>query len=180
MTDGKNCGATTKDGGGDCELPAGWGTDHSGSGKCKLHGGSSEIQHGLYSKNAGNRLADKIEEIREADGEITDLENEIALARAAVSELIEGRDSLPADDVESLLGVLDRATRIVKRHNEIQYGTKFTIQADEIGQFVEVVKNTINVSFDDCDSPQELQDEIGTRLAEQTDEDVMEGGVTDG
>lgn len=36
------CGATKRDGSGEkCQLPAGWGTDHTGEGKCKLHGGAS-------------------------------------------------------------------------------------------------------------------------------------------
>ena len=35
------CGAKKKQGPGDCQRPAGWGTDHPGSGRCKLHGGSS-------------------------------------------------------------------------------------------------------------------------------------------
>ena len=39
MTD-SICGATKRDGSGDaCEQPAGWGTDHVGEGRCKLHGG---------------------------------------------------------------------------------------------------------------------------------------------
>jgi hypothetical protein len=49
MTDGRkntgrddhgHCGAR-KRGGGNCTLPAGWGTDHVGVGACKLHGGST-------------------------------------------------------------------------------------------------------------------------------------------
>lgn len=34
------CGAKTR-AGTPCRRPAGWGTDHAGSGKCKLHGGAS-------------------------------------------------------------------------------------------------------------------------------------------
>jgi len=34
------CGAKTRDGT-PCELPAGWGTDHVGWGRCKLHGGAT-------------------------------------------------------------------------------------------------------------------------------------------
>jgi hypothetical protein len=34
------CGATTR-AGGQCGRPAGWGTEHVGFGKCKLHGGKS-------------------------------------------------------------------------------------------------------------------------------------------
>jgi hypothetical protein len=35
------CGAKKKQGPGNCTRPAGWGTQHQGSGKCKLHGGNS-------------------------------------------------------------------------------------------------------------------------------------------
>lgn len=36
----KNCGATTRQGT-DCGHRAGWGTDHPGFGRCKLHGGAT-------------------------------------------------------------------------------------------------------------------------------------------
>jgi hypothetical protein len=60
---GKKCGAKNRSGG-KCGKPAGWGTDHPGSGRCKLHGGASTgpksqegkkriaanaIKHGAYS-----------------------------------------------------------------------------------------------------------------------------------
>lgn len=57
MTDSK-CGARKRDGSDDpCGLPAGWGTDHVGDGRCKLHGGNAGAprnnqnasKHGLYS-----------------------------------------------------------------------------------------------------------------------------------
>jgi len=35
------CGAKKRQGEGNCTRPAGWGTDHAGSGTCKLHGGST-------------------------------------------------------------------------------------------------------------------------------------------
>src|SRR3954447_9014977 len=44
-TDSKICGAKTKQDsprgakGSPCQRPAGWGTNHSGYGRCKLHGG---------------------------------------------------------------------------------------------------------------------------------------------
>lgn len=36
----KNCGAENRDGE-PCSLSAGWGTDHTGEGRCKFHGGAS-------------------------------------------------------------------------------------------------------------------------------------------
>jgi len=52
------CNATTRSGG-YCQMPAGWGTHHFGTGRCKLHGGKSEgaparnqnaSKHGIYSQ----------------------------------------------------------------------------------------------------------------------------------
>jgi len=37
----KYCGARKHQGEGTCTRPAGWGTDHPGYGKCKLHGGAT-------------------------------------------------------------------------------------------------------------------------------------------
>ena len=39
-TDRPLCGAPKRQGVGTCTQPAGWGTNHSGAGPCKLHGGS--------------------------------------------------------------------------------------------------------------------------------------------
>ncbi len=41
--DSSKCGGATRGvrGGGKCTRPAGWGTDHVGVGRCKLHGGST-------------------------------------------------------------------------------------------------------------------------------------------
>jgi hypothetical protein len=38
------CGARKRQGEGTCRRPAGWGTDHVGVGRCKLHGGSTRNQ----------------------------------------------------------------------------------------------------------------------------------------
>lgn len=38
---GDLCGGKKRQGTGTCEQPAGWGTDHAGFGRCKLHGGST-------------------------------------------------------------------------------------------------------------------------------------------
>lgn len=42
MPDTPRCGASKRNGNGEpCQLPAGWGTDHKGEGRCKHHGGAS-------------------------------------------------------------------------------------------------------------------------------------------
>lgn len=42
--DKRHCGANKRQGEGTCTRPAGWGTDHAGFGRCKLHGGSTPNQ----------------------------------------------------------------------------------------------------------------------------------------
>ena len=39
--DKPKCGAKKRQGDGCCRRPAGWGTDHPGAGRCKLHGGAT-------------------------------------------------------------------------------------------------------------------------------------------
>lgn len=42
--DSRYCGARKHQGEGTCKRPPGWGTDHVGHGRCKLHGGSTVDQ----------------------------------------------------------------------------------------------------------------------------------------
>lgn len=50
MADSRYCGAKKRQGEGTCKRPAGWGTEHPGTGRCKLHGGNNRSKPG--NKNA--------------------------------------------------------------------------------------------------------------------------------
>lgn len=54
---GDKCNARKTDGSGYCEHTAGWGTDHTGHGRCKFHGGSTPDQE----KHIMNELEDSVE-----------------------------------------------------------------------------------------------------------------------
>jgi|GEM_PF-3592948 len=64
------CGAKKKQGEGVCQQPAGWGTDHPGEGRCKLHGGrgarrgreNPAFRHGLYAKHLSEEELVEFEE----------------------------------------------------------------------------------------------------------------------
>ena len=60
------CGAKKRQGEGTCTRPAGWGTDHAGEGRCKLHGGSTR------SVSKGAREAILMREARDLVGEPID------------------------------------------------------------------------------------------------------------
>ncbi len=52
------CGALKRDGETMCRRPAGWGTEHAGWGRCKLHGGSSPSgTHAAQRAAAGHAVA---------------------------------------------------------------------------------------------------------------------------
>ena len=125
--DGSKCGAKSRKGT-PCGQAAGWGTDHPGSGRCKLHGGAStgpkteegkrkaaenSLKHGAYS--------DKL--LNEQEKEIYDLlwENTI------------GKFDLDRDNALHM-AVLNRAciTYIkLLRLDEWEMETKFVIAGEE-------------------------------------------------
>src|SRR5690349_3505226 len=89
------CGAKNRQGQ-PCKRPAGWGTDHVGSGKCKLHGGASlkgmaskTFKHGnssIYRDFIADNLKDKVAAFQDADP--LDLTHELALTRALLAEFL--------------------------------------------------------------------------------------------
>ena len=102
----KKCGAKTRSDT-KCAKSAGWGTDHKGSGKCKLHGGASKgppkgtqnaLKHGIYA-----RLF-KPEELDAAAEMAGSVDTELAIARLNLAKLLEQQqkqgDSVVIDQIE--------------------------------------------------------------------------------
>lgn len=86
----EDCGAKTRQKT-PCKKPAGWGTNHAGEGKCKLHGGSNPVKHGRYSKINRPRLRDLVEQF-ENDPEPLNTHGELALVRALGTDYIQRYD----------------------------------------------------------------------------------------
>ena len=86
----KTCRAKTRKGT-QCGRPAGWGTDHIGEGRCKLHGGKTPIKTGRYSKITRPRIKELIEQF-ENDPKPLDLLPEVKLLRALILDYIERYD----------------------------------------------------------------------------------------
>ncbi len=62
--DSRHCGGKKKQGEGLCTRPAGWGTDHVGAGRCKLHGGCAPSG----SKSGRDELVER--QVRELFGKV--------------------------------------------------------------------------------------------------------------
>ena len=87
--DGPRCGIVKH--GNACSQKAGWGTDHVGEGRCKLHGGATPIKSGRYSKVTRPRIKQLLETF-ENDPAPLDLLPELALIRSLILDYIERYD----------------------------------------------------------------------------------------
>lgn len=85
------CGAKGKQSGQPCKRPAGWGTDHPGSGKCKLHGGSTPAPTGRYASIARPRVQELLKKF-EADPDPLNLLPEVQVLRALLHDYIDRFD----------------------------------------------------------------------------------------
>jgi len=93
----KLCGARTRaTGGSPCRRPAGWGTDHPGSGRCKLHGGCAgppgnqhTLKHGLYAQVIRERLTPQEQAVYDAIPFDQDLWEELRIIRFKILRLLE-------------------------------------------------------------------------------------------
>lgn len=123
------CNAKTK-AGTPCKHQLGWGTDHPGSGRCRLHGGAggSSIKHGRYSVKHRQSLAVKLEQF-EGDPTPYDLDSELAMMRALFQEYLARFDDgvkLPHDDINRLMAMLETVSKLVERIMKIMNDTALT------------------------------------------------------
>jgi hypothetical protein len=58
--DSRYCGAKKRQGEGFCKRPAGWGTDHPGVGRCKLHGGKTQTHNHKASIEIARRECNRL------------------------------------------------------------------------------------------------------------------------
>ena len=85
------CGAEGKRGGGPCRHPAGFRTDHPGSGRCWLHGGRTPAPTGRYASVRRPRVQELLAEY-EADPDPLNLTGEVMLLRSLLHDYIERFD----------------------------------------------------------------------------------------
>lgn len=85
----KLCGAKLRKKDRTCRQPAGYKTPHVGEGRCWLHGGLTPVKHGRYSKIKGGRIRTLLDELKEHDQNVMDLEPEAQMLRAMLIDYIE-------------------------------------------------------------------------------------------
>lgn len=122
------CGAKTRTTGKPCKKPQGWGTQHVGFGKCRLHGGATPIKHGRYSLVHRQSLQAKVSEFL-ADPAPGDLSSELALTRALLQDYLNrfGEDvALPMTSIKHINDMVEQIGKTVERISRILNQTALT------------------------------------------------------
>ena len=172
-----------------CLRPAGWGTDHQGRGFCKLHGGTGapKTARGRYSKYL---QFDKMVERHEKfmyDPEILSLNEEIAVLRSMLVELLESKDEImyQCKEFESkettdkdivrqhedlqrryrgmftkIQQLISRITTVIETKNKIENGEKHTIRVEMLYLVIVQIQEVLKAHITD---PKLLKD-IGEDL----------------
>lgn len=120
------CGAKTR-AGSPCLQPAGWGTEHVGSGRCKLHGGNGGRPpiHGRYATVLKGRLREKFE-LLNTDEDPLNILPELQVQRTLLMDylgrfeegmVVTGESLKIISDLSN--DVVNTATKIVKTRNEM-------------------------------------------------------------
>lgn len=127
-----------------CQKPAGWGTDHLGTGRCKYHGGCSTGPRngpGIYRTKLTPDLQQVYDQFA-ADPNLKRLDDEVLLVKTLIVSAMD-KGVGPSD----LSELVDRLSRIIKRKVEIEEGLKVYVHVDQINfvvnQVVQVVERHV-------------------------------------
>lgn len=131
------CGAKAKGTGKPCRRPQGWGTDHPGAGRCKLHGGATPIKHGRYSGIQREDFKARIDRFL-ADPDPLDLSSEVALLRAFLEDFVDRWDVIFGPDGALLAWHESFHTgEGVPRPRQMPDFATLTVLVDRVGKMVE-------------------------------------------
>lgn len=161
-----------------CQRPAGWGTDHPKSGRCKLHGGCSTGRRSgelRYSEFVPTAIVAKYEEFAiEADIDIKSLNDEIALIRSRIASLqetidiIENNPALQHDQKDTLQNQIDGkilqftelVRRLVETKQKVEENVKSKTNVDIIMKIVDFFISIVDKTVKDT----EVKRSIGIEL----------------
>lgn len=145
----------------------GWGTEHPGEGRCKLHGGASPrgiesaaYKTGLYSKYLPQTINNKVQAFLEADP--LELVSEMALLRALLAEYISRFEhSNPgARDIVLLADLAERVGKFSERINKMRNESALT--GAEMAYLAARVADIVVKYIDDPDAQRAfVQDLVG-------------------
>lgn len=153
-----------------CSHPAGYGTDHLGTGRCKYHGGMAGRKpvHGRQSR-ACRDIRAKVDEFMEKGvPQLLDLSKELVTQRILLNTMLEyyeneGDSEKLAYAIPSLMKSLDLIGRMVERIVKIENSTALT--ASQVLYLQVTVADIITKYIQDPIAREKAAAEIASRLA---------------
>lgn len=150
------CNSRKKGGDGHCKRPAGWGTNHAGVGRCKLHGGSSPkyMQTPLMKEflnpetvaSAPSGIRDRASTFLE-DPVLTDLSREIANLRAMAEsvKLQVDREGESRDfaAMKSYFMIVNTIGKLVKAQEEVLRARRYVIPIAKVQRWADGIKSIL-------------------------------------
>lgn len=153
------CGAKTRNDT-PCQREAGWGTNHFGEGKCRLHGGATPVKHGLYSKYSRHTLAETVQSLLD-DPELVNMRQQIAFKQALLLDrLSQLQSGMSEFDMRFLADLSEKVSRDIERLNKIEHGEKYVLQIGEVQAIVQQITLIVHQEITD----DRVVERIATRL----------------
>lgn len=157
----KFCGAKAKQTGQPCRRPAGWGTNHPGTGRCKLHGGCStgpkDIRgnknartHGAYETIIRDRLTEEERAVFDAISADPNMDQEIKILRFKLLRLLE-----PVER-QTVIGTEAGAEIVTLEVDEVTKSYAIEKLIDGIRKIIKDAKDTLK-----DETPIKIIDDVG-------------------
>jgi hypothetical protein len=157
------CGANRKHGAGPCRKPQGWGTDHPGQGRCKLHGGKTPIKHGRYSEIKRPALRALIEKFSQ-DPDPLNLLPEVITLRAMFVDLINRFDDIYGPDGALLAwheSFLLPSAQLSPKPRQMIDISSLRAMAAEVGNMVDRIQKYRNEGVVTMDTLNRVMEQMG-------------------
>jgi hypothetical protein len=144
------CGGKNRQEPGTCELRAGWGTDHKGTGHCRKHGGNTKGQRVKAHRDEAINFAVGALGVETGENPLDALLNAVRLACGAVTYwrlrltgYEPGDPAIPREIIEGYSDALDRQTRVAKAALDGKLDEKLV-------QIVQREAETLTLAFEDA------------------------------
>jgi hypothetical protein len=164
-----HCGARTSHGG-KCHQWPGWGTEHVGSGKCKLHGGATPVKHGRYSTIARSSIQQRLSELKAPDADPLDLVEDLYLLRALTIDYIQRYD----DFTEALLAwhtsfLTEETARKPRQLLDVASASKLIVDCSRLIDTIHKIRAQQTISLETF---KRLMEQMGITVARHVDADT--------
>jgi len=148
-----------------CTLPAGWGTEHPGVGRCKLHGGCCTGPKSSFAYISKQFLEEKEKELLAeynalSEEEKLNLEPAIAIAYFMLVRCV-GAGKQGLSQAPAYMGKL---AQLVKTQHERKHGQQVKVKVEIINLVIHKIVQTFN-EVNELNDPSERRQRFAERLA---------------